>query len=67
MTVTMTARERDALYGEIALRLGRMDATYWVLQTEDYEKAQELAREYADYLIFIRPWLGSQRMVPILS
>ena len=58
MTVTITAKVRDALYGEVVVRLTGIDAIYRVLQGGDYEKAQQLALEYSDLLIFVSTDLG---------
>jgi hypothetical protein len=58
MTITITAEQRDALYGEIVVRLSGIDAIHLALQDEDYDKAERLVREYSDYLLFLLNDLG---------
>ncbi len=58
MTIVITRNERNALYGEIVVRLSGIDAFYRSIQAEDFEKAEQLAREYSDYMLFLLTDLG---------
>jgi hypothetical protein len=58
MAITITAKERDALYEEIVTRFSGIDVIYRAAQDGDLEKAQERGREYADLLLLVLNDLG---------
>lgn len=64
MTITITRNERNALYGEIVVRLGDIDGLYLAIQAEDYERAEQLAREFSDYMLFVLNDLGWGELSP---
>ncbi|HET7445014.1 MAG TPA: hypothetical protein VFJ57_10185 [Solirubrobacterales bacterium] len=58
MAITITAKQRDALYEEILTRFSGIDVIYRAAQDGDLEKAQERGREYADLLLLVLNDLG---------
>jgi hypothetical protein len=64
VSIAITAKERNALYGEIVVRLSGIDALYRALQDEDFEQAERLGREYCDYLLVILNDLGWGEVSP---
>ncbi|HSS31993.1 MAG TPA: hypothetical protein VLL27_01780 [Solirubrobacterales bacterium] len=58
MSIAITAKERNALYGEIVVRLSGIDALYRAVDAEDFEEAERLGREYCDYLLVLLNDLG---------
>lgn len=64
MTVSITAKERNALYGEIVVRLSGIDTLYRAVQAEDFEQAERFGREYCDYLLVVLNDLGWGEVSP---
>lgn len=64
MSITITAGERNALYGEIVVRLSGIDALYRAIQAEDFEQAERFGREYCDYLLVLLDDLGWGEVPP---
>jgi hypothetical protein len=58
VSIAITAKERNALYGEIVVRLTGIDALYRAVDAEDFEQAERLGREYCDYLFVLLNDLG---------
>jgi len=58
VSVEITASERDALYEQIYVRLSGIDDVWLAAQTEDFERADRLARELIDELLLVRDDLG---------
>jgi len=58
VSVLITAAERDALYDQIYVRLSGIDNLWLVVQDEDWEAAERLAREYTDELRLVLEDLG---------
>jgi hypothetical protein len=55
---TLTAEQRDVLYVEILARLSGIGDVLMVIEHEEFDKAQRLADEYADYLRLLADDLG---------
>lgn len=64
MAITITAKERDALYEEILTRISGIDVIYRAAQDGELEKARERAREYADLLLLVLNDLGWGDVAP---
>jgi hypothetical protein len=58
VSVRISAAERDALYDQIYVRLSGIDHLWLVVQREDWETAERLAREYIDELRLVLDDLG---------
>lgn len=58
MVFTITAEQRDALYGQIVDRLGGIDDIRIVVQAGNFEAAERLGREYSDDLRLLLDDLG---------
>jgi hypothetical protein len=58
MALTITAEQRDALYGQILDRLGGIDDVRVVAQGGDFEAAERLGREHSDNLRLVLDDLG---------
>lgn len=58
MSVRITAAERDALYEQILVRLSGIDEVWIAAEARDFPRADEVAREFGDYLILILEDLG---------
>jgi|SRR5215203_3962175 len=58
MSVRITAEERDALYEQIYVRLSGIDEVWLAAQARDFERANEVAREFCDDLRLILDDLG---------
>ena len=58
MSVRITADERDALYDQIYVRLSGIDRLWFATEAEDWESADELARELVDELRLVLEDLG---------
>lgn len=54
----ITAAERDALYDQIYVRLSGVDSLWLATQEEDWESADQLARELVDELRLVLADLG---------
>lgn len=64
MSIAITAKERNALYGEIVVRLTGIDALYRAVDAEDFEQAERLGREFCDYLLVLLNDLGWGEVSP---
>ncbi|HUB98206.1 MAG TPA: hypothetical protein VMS11_00120 [Solirubrobacterales bacterium] len=53
MAITITAEQRDALYGEILVRLSGIDVVYRAAKDGKLETARERGREFADILLLV--------------
>jgi hypothetical protein len=58
MKITISARQRDALYDQILDRLTGIGDIEMAIQAEKLEEADRLAREYSDYLQLLANDLG---------
>jgi hypothetical protein len=58
MTITITAGQRDALYGHIRDGLSGIGDVWLALCAENYEVAERLGREYSDDLRLVTNDLG---------
>lgn len=58
MAITITAEERDALYGEILTRLGGIDTVHKAVLNKEWVIAAERARGFTDHLLFVLNDLG---------
>lgn len=58
MTVTITSAQRDALYDQILDRLSGIGDIELAIQSEDYDAAERLGREYSDDLRLLVDDLG---------
>ncbi len=58
MTLTITAEQRDALYGQILDRLSGIGDIELAVRAENYEAADHLGREYSDDLRLVTDDLG---------
>lgn len=58
MTVKITAAEGDALFEQIHARLSGIDEVWAAAATEDWERADEAAQDFADDLRLIVDDLG---------
>lgn len=58
MMVTVTAKQRDALYVQVIERLSALDDVRIAAAAGDYETADRLAREFADELRLLSEGLG---------
>lgn len=67
MTLSITAQERNALYGEIVTRLTGIDALYQAVLAEDLDQAESIGREYCDYLLVLLNDLGWGEVSPTSS
>ncbi|MDX6635548.1 MAG: hypothetical protein QOF06_1751 [Solirubrobacterales bacterium] len=54
----LEAAERDALYEQIFVRLSGIDEVWMAAETGDYAWADQVAREFSDYLRLILDDLG---------
>lgn len=54
----ISAAERDALYEQIYVRLSGIDEVWSAVETEDYEQADKVAREFCDDLRLVLDDLG---------
>ncbi|HET7445327.1 MAG TPA: hypothetical protein VFJ57_11760 [Solirubrobacterales bacterium] len=53
MAITITAEQRDALYGEILVRLSGIDVVYRAAKNGELETARERSREFTDILLLV--------------
>lgn len=67
MTTTITTKERNALYLEIILRLGNIEALSRAIVAEDFETADQIGREVSDFLIVLLNDLGWGEIPPAES
>ena len=58
VAITLTPEERDALYDRVFIRLTAIDHIYLAMEGGDFERADDLAREFADLLWLIVEGLG---------
>ncbi|MGB8362503.1 MAG: hypothetical protein WCE80_13990 [Acidimicrobiia bacterium] len=58
MTVTITSAQRDALYDQILDRLSGIGDIELAIQSENYDVAERLGREYSDDLRLLLDDLG---------
>lgn len=58
MSVRIAAAERDALYDQIFVRLSGLDEVWTAAQLGEYERADQVAREFSDYLRLVLDDLG---------
>ncbi len=58
MTATITAAQRDALYGAILNRLSGIGDLWQAVEAEDFARATSLGWEYADSLRLVLDDLG---------
>lgn len=58
MAITITAEQRNALYGEILTRFSGIDVVYQAPRAGDLETAKERGREFADLLLLVLNDLG---------
>jgi hypothetical protein len=58
MSAAITGEQRNALYGQTVLLLSGIDNLWRVVQEEDFERADQLAREVNDALTFVLTDLG---------
>lgn len=58
MPITITAEQRDALYDDVLTHLSGLDGLWQAINTEDYDTADRLGREFTDDLRLIRNDLG---------
>jgi hypothetical protein len=58
MALTVTAEQRDALYDRIFDRLSGIGDIWLAAQSEDYDTADRLGREYSDELRLLLDDLG---------
>lgn len=58
MAITITAAQRDALYGQILDHLSGIGDVWIAVSQEDYETADRLGREYSDELRLVLDDLG---------
>lgn len=58
MAATITARQRDALYDRILDRLSGIGDIFLAADSEDFETADRLGREYSDELLLVCGDLG---------
>ena len=58
MSVRLEAAERDALYEQIFVRLSGIDEVWMAAEAGDYARADQVAREFSDYLRLILDDLG---------
>jgi hypothetical protein len=58
MTITISKRERDALYEQAVIRLSGIDDIFHAVEAADWHAAQRLGREYADLLALLCDDLG---------
>ena len=64
MSVSITATERNVLYGEIVVRLSGIDALYRAVEADELDQAEQLGREYCDYLLVLLDDLGWGEVSP---
>jgi hypothetical protein len=55
---TITTEQRDVLYEEILVRITGIGDVLMAIEREDFDKAQHLADEFADYLRLLTDDLG---------
>jgi hypothetical protein len=58
VSVRVTPAERDALYEQIFVRLSGIDEVWVAAEAGDYARADQVAREFSDYLRLILEDLG---------
>jgi hypothetical protein len=58
VSVRITAAERDALYEQIVVRLSGIDEVWIAVEAGDFERADQVGREFGDYLLLIGDDLG---------
>ncbi len=58
MSLSITAAQRDALYDQILDRLSGIGDIELAIQTEDYEAAERIGRDYSDDLRLLLDDLG---------
>jgi hypothetical protein len=58
MSVRLTPAERDALYEQIFARLSGLDEVWTAAEAGDFARADQVGREFSDYLRLILDDLG---------
>jgi len=58
VSVRITAAERDALYEQIVVRLSGIDEVWIAVEAGDFERADQVAREFSDDLRLLLDDLG---------
>lgn len=58
MPITITAKQRDALYGEVLTHLSGIGDLWLAVQGEDFATADRLGRQFADDLTLVLDDLG---------
>jgi len=58
VSVRLTAAERDALYEQIFARLSGIDEVWTAAQAGDFARADQVGREFSDYLQLVLDDLG---------
>ncbi|HEV2789892.1 MAG TPA: hypothetical protein VGV69_01165 [Solirubrobacterales bacterium] len=63
-SITISAEERDLLYGRIVIRLTGIDDVYRAVEGGDWEAAQRLGQEFSDLLRLVCADLGWGETAP---
>jgi hypothetical protein len=58
VSVRISAAERDALYEQIVVRLSGIDEVWIAVEAGDFARADQVGREFGDYLRLIGDDLG---------
>jgi hypothetical protein len=58
MGIIVTTDQRDALLGEILIRLSGIEAVWYAAKEGNYEEAERLGREFSDILLLVLDDLG---------
>lgn len=58
MSITITGEQRDVLYEQILIRLTGISDVYLTAEEGDFDAAQSLSGEFADYLLLLHEGLG---------
>ena len=58
MSITITGRQREMLYAVLVDRLPGIDDVWLAVQSKDWDKAQQLGREFSDLLRLLVDDLG---------
>jgi hypothetical protein len=53
MAITLTAEQRNIIYGRLLLRLGGIDGIVYAANEKDFDRAERLGREFADLLVVL--------------
>jgi hypothetical protein len=58
MSMTITGEQRDVLYEQVLIRLTGISDVYIAVEEGDFDAAQGLSGEFADYLLLLHEGLG---------